>query len=115
MAHQGNTRGLTKRKEFCVNPAAISKKMISTPTVFILGAGASGEYEFPVGMRFRNQICNLQNSTDYYTDMRELGLNDLAVTSISRAVNIPSDADRPNASAASNFASAAEMLGCNFS
>ena len=50
--------------------------MISTPTVFVLGASA--DFEFPVGRVFRNRICLLQSDTDFGADMHELGLRDLA-------------------------------------
>ncbi len=37
--------------------------MITSNTVFVLGAGASAPYKFPVGWRLREMICQATNPT----------------------------------------------------
>jgi hypothetical protein len=39
--------------------------MIKTPTVFILGAGASKAYGFPLGGGLVSQICNHSEARQY--------------------------------------------------
>ena len=35
--------------------------MINTPTLFVLGAGASNPYGFPLGSKLRTLFCNAQH------------------------------------------------------
>jgi len=48
--------------------------MISTPTVLILGAGASADYKFPVGPEFKNKICALLDDTVFLSELEKKGV-----------------------------------------
>lgn len=45
--------------------------MISTPTVLILGAGASADYKFPVGYEFKKSICDLSGDTVFLSQLEK--------------------------------------------
>ena len=48
--------------------------MIPTPTVLILGAGASRDYKFPVGPEFKNKICELLDDTVFLSELEKRGV-----------------------------------------
>lgn len=48
--------------------------MITTPTVLILGAGASADYKYPAGSDFENQICALADDDNFLHQIEEHGV-----------------------------------------
>jgi hypothetical protein len=46
--------------------------MIRTPTVFVLGAGASVPYGFPPGLSLANEVCSRLKAHPYGENLREL-------------------------------------------
>ena len=48
--------------------------MISTPTVLILGAGASKDYGFPAGRVFKNTICTLSSDEGFLSEIEKRGV-----------------------------------------
>jgi hypothetical protein len=55
---------ILKRGSSRSSPVVRVKLLVSffeKPTTLVVGAGASAPYQFPVGSRFRGQICALEN------------------------------------------------------
>jgi len=62
--------------------------MIRKPTLLIFGAGASAEYDFPVGRYLLLQIViELRQRDRLHHDMRQCGFNDGLITEFCRELN----------------------------
>jgi hypothetical protein len=88
-------------KAFYIDAAAVivdrRSEMIRRPTVLILGAGASAEYEFPVGRSLLLQIVHeLRGPSPFQFVMKACGFSDELIKQFCREL---SDSNQPSVDA----------------
>jgi hypothetical protein len=95
-------------------------RMITTPTVFVLGAGASVDFDFPVGKALVNQVvANLRGSTTLRDHVLATGFSLTDAQDFTNALRFSAEVSidaffekRPTFMNIGKAAMAAELINC---
>lgn len=93
--------------------------MMTTPTVFVLGAGASADFGFPVGIGLLQTVVSFQGGTPGRNKLIELGFSDRDADQFCSALQYSADASidaflekRPEFMEIGKVAMAIALIGC---
>ena len=93
--------------------------MITTPIVFVLGAGASADFEFPIGLSLLRNVVKYRVMHPGSTHMRELGWSEGDLSAFCNALDRSADTSidaflekRPEFMELGKACMAVELIGC---
>jgi hypothetical protein len=93
--------------------------MITTPTVFVLGAGASADFSFPVGKELLEIVVSFRGGNGGRNNLVELGCLNRDIDTFCSALNYSADASidaflekRPEFMEIGKIAMATHLIGC---